>query len=90
MTLFGKSVKTTILGYVIAALVAIQPLLIDPINWDSRHDVARYVFRLAVAVLIAVFGKMAADSAQVKEVKKQTDVNSMLIDTHMEKQAKND
>lgn len=86
MTILGHSVKTTTLGYIIAALLAIQPILTEPINWDSRHDLLKYAFRLVVAIAIAIFGRMAADSAQVKEVNKKVEANSLMIDMQLRDQ----
>lgn len=67
-THIGKSWKTTLISYAMAVLIAVQPLLTETVDFDSRHEVFRYSLRIAFAVLVAIFGKIAADSTQVKHV----------------------
>lgn len=83
MTIFGKSIKTTALGYIIAALVAAQPFFTSMPDFNSRSEMVKFIWQIAIAIGIAVFGRMAADSAQVKEVKRQADYNSAVIDEHL-------
>lgn len=67
-TNIGKSWKTTLISYFMAILLAVQPMLTETIDFNSRHEVARYAVRVIFAAAIALFGKIAADSSQVKHV----------------------
>lgn len=71
MNHLGQSWKTTLVGYILAALFAIQPLLTEEVDFTIKAQVLRYAWRLIVAVGIAILGKYAADSAQVKAVDKR-------------------
>lgn len=69
----GVSWQTTLISYLMAILLAVQPFLTEHIDWNSRREVLRYMLRILFAACIAVFGKKAADSHQVKEVDKKVD-----------------
>lgn len=64
----GQSWKTTVGGYALAIMLAVQPLLNVEVDFTKRHDVVKYVTRLLFAAGVAFFGKYAADSAQVKKM----------------------
>jgi hypothetical protein len=64
----GVSWKTTLIGYVTALILAIQPLLTEDIDFENKFQRNRYIFRIICAAAVAIFGKYAADSAQVKRV----------------------
>lgn len=76
--LLGKSWKTTLTSYVLAILIAIQPFLTEDVDLSNKYQFWKYVLRLTVAALIAIIGKQAADSSQVKEVSR--DVKNSLYD----------
>jgi hypothetical protein len=65
---FGKSWKTSILSYLMAILVAVQPLLTESVDMTNKQERNRYLIRIVFAAFIALFGKIAADSSQVKKV----------------------
>jgi hypothetical protein len=67
-THIGKSWRTTLIGYVVAAFVAIYPLLDADVDFDSKTSVKRYIIKLLIAGAVAMWGKYQADSAQVKHV----------------------
>lgn len=69
---FGESWKTTIAGYLLGILLSVKTLL------DSGETHWSNFF---VAILIAILGKQAGDSSQVKEVKK--DVQEIKIDNEL-------
>jgi hypothetical protein len=69
----GKSWKTTIISYAMAVILAVQPLLTEVIDWDSQRELIQYCARIVFAIAVAVFGKMAADSGQVKAIDKKVD-----------------
>jgi hypothetical protein len=52
-----KKSSGTLAGYVFAALVAIQPLVNDEIEFSNRVDLLRFIFRIAVSVMIAVLSR---------------------------------
>ncbi|RYY93612.1 MAG: hypothetical protein EOO11_19435 [Chitinophagaceae bacterium] len=54
--------RTTLAGYIVATLIAVEPLLAESVDWSSRPEVVRYGFRLTVAIAIAVGGKYAQDA----------------------------
>lgn len=67
----GSSWKTTLISYVLAVMIALQPLLNEEIDWGRRSQLVRYIVRLFFAAGVAVFGKYAADSSQVHKVEQQ-------------------
>jgi hypothetical protein len=79
----GKSWKTTITGYGIAVLVAIQPLVNEDVDFNNRNSVVKFIFRMLVAAGIAAFGKWAADSKQVKDVDAKVNSNTQAIEDHV-------
>jgi hypothetical protein len=45
-TNIGKSWRTTLIGYVVAAFVAIYPLLDADVDFDSKTSVKRYIIKV--------------------------------------------
>jgi hypothetical protein len=84
MNLLGSSNRTSIAGYILAAFIAIQPILMEDMNFNSRSDWFRYAVRLVGAALVAVMGRQSADSKQVKEVKADVKANNEKIQEHKE------
>ncbi|HUC83474.1 MAG TPA: hypothetical protein VMR70_21355 [Flavisolibacter sp.] len=66
----GQSWKTTLVSYILAVLLAVQPLLEETTNLNNRYEFARYLLRLLFAAGVAFLGKYAADSSQVKNLRK--------------------
>jgi hypothetical protein len=69
----GKSWKTTLTGYLMAALIAVQPFLTEVVDLSDKHQRNRYILRIIVAAGVAILGKQAADSHQVKQVDEKVD-----------------
>jgi hypothetical protein len=69
---FGQSWKTTIVSYLLAAMLAVQPLLDASADLGNRQERMKYIFRLAFAAGVALLGKYAADSNQVKQINSKT------------------
>ena len=67
---FGSSWKTKALSYVLAAMLAIQPLLSIEVDFSKKIDVIRYVTRLFFAAGVALMGKYVADTSEIKDCKK--------------------
>lgn len=63
--LFGSNVKTTIVGYLLAILTAIKPLL--DVNATTTDIIAAAV----TALITAVFGRIAADGKKVDDLQKE-------------------
>lgn len=57
--LFGTNPKTTIVGYLLAILTAVKPLL------DVDATTADVVAAAITALITAVFGRIAADAKKV-------------------------
>jgi hypothetical protein len=72
-TNIGISWKTTLTGYMMAALIAVQPFLTEVIDFADKHQRNRYILRIIVAAGVAILGKQAADSHQVKQVDQKVD-----------------
>lgn len=70
---FGASWKTTIISYIMAVILAVQPFLVEEIDWTDKFKRTRYIWRILLAASVAVFGKISADSSQVKAVDKKVD-----------------
>lgn len=68
--LFGSNVKTTIVGYLLAILTAIKPLL--DVNATTTDIIAAAV----TALITAVFGRIAADGKKVDELQKEVEGNA--------------
>jgi hypothetical protein len=64
---FGASYKTTIISYLLAVMLAVQPLLDEQVELNNRYQLTKYIIRLVFAAGVAAFGKYAADSSQVKK-----------------------
>jgi hypothetical protein len=67
-THLGKSWKTTLVSYVMAVMLAVQPFLDQEVDFTNKHKTVLFIVKIVFAGSIALFGKIAADSAQVKEV----------------------
>jgi hypothetical protein len=67
-THLGKSWKTTLVSYVMAVMLAVQPFLDQEVDFTNKHKTVLFIVKIVFAGGIALFGKIAADSAQVKEV----------------------
>ena len=63
--LFGTNVKTTIVGYLLAILTAIKPLL------DVDATTTDVIAAAVTALITAVFGRIAADAKKVDEIQKK-------------------
>lgn len=59
--LFGSNPKTTIVGYVLAVLTAIKPLL------DVDATTSDIVGAAITALITAIFGRLAADAKKPQE-----------------------
>lgn len=68
--LFGSNVKTTIVGYLLAILTAIKPLL--DVNATTTDIIAAAV----TALITAVFGRIAADGKKVDDIQKEVEGNA--------------
>ncbi|HWJ89522.1 MAG TPA: hypothetical protein VNR87_00340 [Flavisolibacter sp.] len=44
-------------GYVFAALMAIQPFINDEVDFSRRSNLVRFVFRICLAVVVAVLSR---------------------------------
>jgi hypothetical protein len=75
---FGHSYKTTIVSYLLAIGAVAQPIVESVIYDENFRFTFQFGFRLFFAVGMAVLGKYAADSAQVKSV--NSDVQSLKSD----------
>jgi hypothetical protein len=62
----GRSWKTTVVSYALAILLAVQPLVDEKVNLNTRYERYKYVLRLLFAAGIACLGKYAADSTEEK------------------------
>jgi hypothetical protein len=69
----GQSWKTTLVSYLLAVMLALQPLLDAEVDLSKKYALFKYIIRLVFAAGVAFFGKYAADSSQVKQVQKQID-----------------
>lgn len=67
----GQSWKTTLVSYLLAVMLAMQPLLDVQVDLNNRYELVKYTLRLLFAAGVAFFGKYAADSSQVKKIEKQ-------------------
>ncbi len=70
--LFGDSWKTTLAGYGLSAFIAVKTLT------DAGET---HWFNFVFAVGIAILGKQAGDSSQVKETK--TDLQATKYDNYL-------
>ena len=61
-----------LLGYIAAALIALQPFLESEVKTGNRFEVTRYIFRIVVTVMIAVLGKYLKDREFSKENNAET------------------
>ena len=68
---FGQSWKTTLVSYLLAVMLAVQPLLELEVNFSKGYEVLKYSLKLLFAAGIAFFGKYAADNSQVKALSKK-------------------
>jgi len=71
----GQSWKTTLVSYILAMMLAVQPLLDEATNLNNRYELFRYILRLLFAAGVAFLGRYAADSSQVKELRKEVNKN---------------
>lgn len=58
--LFGTNWKTTVVGYLLAVLTAIKPLL------ESGATTADIVSAVITALMTAIFGRIAADGKKLE------------------------
>ena len=67
----GQSWKTTLVSYILAIILAVQPLVEEAPVLNNRYELTRYLVRLLFAAGVAFLGKYAADSSQVKDLRKE-------------------
>ena len=67
----GQSWKTTLVSYLLAMMLAVQPLLDAKTDLSNRYEFFKYIMRLLFAAGVAILGKYAADSSQVKDLRKE-------------------
>ena len=65
---FGTSWKTKLLGYIVAMMLAVQPLLNIEVDFSKRTDVFKYILRVFFAATIAVMGKYVGESSASRKV----------------------
>jgi hypothetical protein len=58
--------KTGMAGYLLAIMIAVQPMLNSEVDYNSRPEVIRYVVRLMFAAAIAFFTKYAGNESSLK------------------------
>lgn len=63
--LFGTNWKTTVVGYLLAILTAIKPLL------ESGATTADIINAVITALMTAIFGRLAADSKKLQEIEQK-------------------
>lgn len=58
---FGENWRTSLTGYCIACLVAIQPILVDSVDFTKKSELVRYGFRILFAAAIGIYGHVSKD-----------------------------
>jgi hypothetical protein len=58
----NRKSRGALAGYAFAALLAVQPFVNDEIDLNRKVDLARFIFRIGIAMMIAVLSRYLANN----------------------------